>query len=134
MRKFTVIIALAMVVLGACGGSNNTNTPPTVDPALRITEYLTARVKPDVDKMIGLSCATWEPNARLEAQSTEGRNAMLSEGTKCTTTTVEGSTAYASCTGKINTSYNGEARAFNLGERQFKLAVEGDDWKMCGYK
>ncbi len=109
MRKFTVIIALAMGVLSACVGNSGTSGTPTVDPARRITEYLTARVKPDVNQMISLSCTAWEPNARLEAQSTEGRNAALAEGTKCSTASIAGSDAFVACTGKINTSYNGEA-------------------------
>jgi hypothetical protein len=129
MKKMTAWIGVMTLVLAACGG----NAAPTGDPAARVTEYLNARVKPDVDKMIGLSCGAWEPNARLEAQSTQGRNAAL-EGAACSVATSEGTTAFVACTGKITTSYNGETRDFNLAERQFKLVAEGGEWRMCGYK
>lgn len=122
-----------MIVLGvlmaACGGGG----APAGDPAKTVESYVQARVKGDANAMIALSCAAWEPNARLEAQSIEGRNATL-EGLTCERAGEEGGNAFVSCKGKINTSYNGEQREFSLAERQFKLAAEAGEWRVCGYK
>lgn len=131
MHKLPVFMMILVALLAACGGQQS--GAPSGDAAKRIEAYLQARVKPDVDQMIGLSCAAWEPNARLEAQSTQGRNAAL-EGATCSVAGTEGSTAFVACTGKITTSYNGEQRDFDLAERQFKATSEGGEWRMCGYK
>jgi len=140
MRKSLPLIvssAAFVLIMAACGDSA-TPTPnassATGNPVQSVADYLSARVKPDVDKMISLSCAAWEPNARIEAQSTEGRKAVLAEGTQCRVASAQGDTAYIACTGKITTSYNGETRDFDLAQRQFKMVKEGGEWRMCGYK
>jgi hypothetical protein len=117
-------------VLAACGGGSGA---PAGNPAATVENYIQARVKGDVNGMIAMSCAAWEPNARLEAQSIEGRNATL-DGLACQHAGEEAGNALVSCTGKINTNYNGEAREFSLAERQFKLAPEAGEWRMCGYR
>ena len=129
MRKLFVMMIALSALMAACGGGN----APAGNPAKTVESYIQARVKGDVNQMISLSCAAWEPNARLEAQSIEGRNATL-DGLACESAGTEGSAAFVSCRGKINTSYNGEQRDFSLAERQFKLAQEAGDWRMCGYK
>ena len=130
MRKLMAMMIALGVLMAACGGSSGA---PAGDPAKTVENYIQARVKGDVNGMIAQSCAAWEPNARLEAQSIEGRNATL-EGLACQRAGEEGGAAFVSCTGKINTSYNGEAREFSLAERQFKLTAEAGEWRMCGYK
>ena len=141
MRKSFILIvcsAAAIVILAACGNSSAptpaASTNGSGNPVQSVADYLSARVKPDMDKMIALSCAAWEPNARLEAQSIEGRKAVLAEGTKCSVASAEGDTTFISCTGKIITSYNGETRETSLADRQFKVVKEGGEWRMCGYK
>lgn len=130
MRKLmTMMIALG-ALMAACGGGGGA---PAGDPAKTVESYIQARVKGDVNQMIAQSCAAWEPNARLEAQSIEGRNATL-EGLACEKAGEESGAAFVSCTGTINTSYNGEQRAFSLAERQFKLSAEAGEWRVCGYK
>ncbi len=124
-------MALAAVLstgLIACGGN-----APSGDPARRVEAYLQARVKGDVNQMIALSCAAWEPNARLEATSIQGRSPEL-DALSCQTGATEGSTAFVACTGKIVTSYDGERREFDLAERQFRVVEEGGEWRMCGYR
>jgi hypothetical protein len=117
-------------VLAACGGGSGA---PAGNPSATVENYIQARVKGDVNGMIAMSCAAWEPNARLEAQSIEGRNATL-DGLVCQRAGEEAGNALVSCAGKINTNYNGEAREVRLAERQFKLAPEAGEWRMCGYK
>jgi hypothetical protein len=127
ISKRMVIAAGLSAALVACGSA------PVGDPAGRVEAYLQARVKGDVNRMIALSCAAWEPNARLEATSIQGRSPAL-ESLACSTSTTEGDTAFVSCTGKIVTSYDGERREFDLAERQFKVVQEGGEWRMCGYR
>jgi hypothetical protein len=129
MRKLIAMMFAMSVVLAACGGGG----APAGNPATTVENYIQARVKGDVNGMIALSCAAWEPNARLEAQSIEGRNATL-DGMTCERAGEEAGNALVSCTGRINTSYNGEAREFSLAERQFKLSPEAGEWRMCGYR
>jgi hypothetical protein len=128
IARLALVTALAFVVV-ACGG----NAAPASDPAKAVEAYLQARAKPDVNQMIGLSCAAWEPQARLEATSIEGRQPKL-EGLACQQAGAEGSTAFVACQGRIITSYDGEQREFDLAERQFKLVQEGGEWRMCGYR
>lgn len=130
MRKTSKTIAAAIassITLIACGGA------PAGDPAQRIESYLQARVKGDADRMITLSCAAWEPNARLEATSIQGRSPAL-DGLTCQVSATEGNTAFVACAGRIITNYDGERREFDLGERQFKVVQEGGEWRMCGYR
>ncbi|RMG62975.1 MAG: hypothetical protein D6709_09785 [Chloroflexi bacterium] len=130
MRKTNRTIAVALglsIALVACGGA------PAGDPAQRIEAYLQARVKGEVERMIALSCAAWEPNARLEATSIQGRSPSL-DALACRTDATEGDTALITCTGRIITNYDGERREFNLAERQFKAIQEGGEWRMCGYR
>ncbi len=130
MRKISKTIAAALglsTALAACGGA------PAGDPAQRIEAYLQARVKGEVERMIALSCAAWEPNARLEATSIRGRSPSL-DALACRTDATEGNTAFVACSGKIITNYDGERREFDLAERQFKAIQEGGEWRMCGYR
>lgn len=130
MRKLIAMMIALGAVMAACGSGGGA---PAGNPAATVENYIQARVKGDVNGMIALSCAAWEPNARLEAQSIEGRNPTL-DGLACERAGGEGSTAFVNCKGTINTSYNGEKREFSLAERQFKLAAEAGEWRMCGYK
>ncbi len=130
MRKISKTIAAAIglgSMLVACSSA------PAGDPAQRIEAYLQARVKGDVERMITLSCAAWEPNARLEATSIQGRSPTL-DALACRTSATEGNAAFITCTGRIITNYDGERREFDLAERQFKAMQEGGEWRMCGYR
>jgi hypothetical protein len=123
-------VAATSAVLVACNGSA---TPGAERAVKNVEAYLQARVQGDVNQMISLSCAAWEPQARLEYTSIQGREPKL-EGLACQKSGIEGSNAFVACQGKIVTSYNGEQREFDLAERPFKLVQEGNDWRMCGYK
>jgi hypothetical protein len=130
MTARTLLLLFIFLTLTACGGS----AAPSADGAVKNVEaYLQARVAGDVNSMVTLSCAAWEPQARLEHTSIQGREPKL-EGLTCQSSSVEGSNAFVACQGKIITSYDGEQREIDLAERQFKLTQEGGEWRMCGYK
>jgi hypothetical protein len=128
-RVLWAVLAALGLSLAACGAS----AAPSGDPAQAIESYLQARAVPDADKMISLSCAAWEPQARLEFTSIQGRSPQL-ENLACTASNADGATALVTCQGKIVTSYDGEQREFDLAERPFKAAQEGGEWRMCGYQ
>jgi hypothetical protein len=118
-----VVVGLSV----ACGGGI------LGDPARKVERYLQARVEGDVNRMIALSCAAWEANARLEATSIQGRSPAL-EGLRCQASEPQGDTVFVACAGKIVTSYDGERREFDLAGRQFRLVAEAGEWRMCGYR
>jgi hypothetical protein len=129
MKKvFTYSLCVALI-LTACQSA-----PPDSSKAAKSVEsYLQARVSGNVEQMIGLSCGAWESNARLEAQSIQGRSPKL-ENLVCETQQVEGDQSTVSCNGKIVTSYDGEQREVDLAKSKFKLIAQGGEWRICGYK
>src|SRR4029453_13936978 len=53
------------MALAACGGGGATSG----SASQTVQSYLQARVQGELDKMINLSCAEWEAQARVEATS-----------------------------------------------------------------
>lgn len=120
--------AAIIVVMSACGGA------PSVERAAEDVEaYLQARVEGSAEQMIALSCASWEPQARIEASSFQSMNAQL-DGVACVVASSNASEAQVHCSGRIVTSYNGESREWRMDERAFIVAAEGGEWRMCGYR
>lgn len=133
MKQKQLLLVLGMaisLVLVACGSASGTASG---DPAKNVEAYLQARVKSDVNQMISLSCAVWEPTAKVEAASFQTMNAKL-DGVTCQASETQGNVSFVACRGKIVTSYNGNDREWDLAERQFKSIQEGGEWRMCGYR
>jgi hypothetical protein len=110
--------------------------PSSGDPAAagkNVEAYLLARAQSNVARMISLSCAAWEPQARVEAASFKSMKAEL-DGVACAVAGSDGATATVHCGGRIKTTYNGDSRDWPLDERPFLSAFEGGEWRMCGYK
>jgi hypothetical protein len=112
-----------LLLLAACAGSGGG------EPSAAMMAYLQARVEADATKMQNLSCADWEAQAAIQAQSFRAMNAQLKDVT-CTTGGQDGDFTQVTCAGKIITSYNGENREWELGSYQMKQ--EDGEWKMCG--
>ncbi len=121
-------LVLLLVALASCG-----SVAPVDNAPRNVEAYLQARVRGDVSRMIALSCADWEQNARLEATSIQGRSPQLSN-MSCRLLGQEGDVAWVACEGSILTSYDGERRDLNLADRAFRVVVEGGDWRVCGYR
>lgn len=102
---------------------------PQSDPASTMYSYLQARVDANVSVMQTLSCAAWDNQAFIQAQSFRSMNASL-EGVACSTVSNEGSRATVFCGGNIVTLYNGQTRLWDLGN--YSMVVEGGEWRMCG--
>jgi hypothetical protein len=117
------------MALAACGGGGATSG----SASQTVQSYLQARVQGELDKMINLSCAEWEAQARVEATSFKSMKATL-DGVSCKDAGTDGKFTLVSCQGKILTSYNGESREWSVAEHQFKVVQDRGEWRMCGYQ
>jgi hypothetical protein len=122
MRRY-IFLMTTLLLLAACSGSGGDA------PSAAMMAYLQARVEADAAKMQILSCADWEAQAAIQAQSFRAMNAQLKDVT-CTTGDKDGDFTLVKCDGKIITSYNGENREWELGS--FRMTQEDGEWKMCG--
>ena len=103
------------------------------DGAARAVEaYLQARVETNLDRMTQLSCPDWETQARVEAATFQAMNAQL-EDVICATSGSDGGFTLVSCSGKITTTYQGEAREWSVSDNQYRVLDDGGEWRMCGY-
>jgi uncharacterized protein YceK len=126
MRNRSIFLVL-MVALALAGCSSKS-------PAAQAVEsYLNAMIAKQADTLSALSCAAWEEQAILEMDSFETVTASL-DGLSCSEAGTEGEQTLVTCTGKIVTSYQGEAREFDLSRWTYQVAQEGGDWRVCGYR
>lgn len=121
-RNYITAILLSIT---ACGSSS---PPPQV-----VNDYLQARIKADANQMVTLSCAAWESQAKIEANSFKNLAPRL-EGLSCVESGKDANATFVTCQGKILTNYGAEVREFNLADRPFKLVQESSQWRVCGYK
>ncbi len=118
----------------AGGGAGSTAPAPASASAAKVVEaYLQARVEANIDKMIALSCADWEGEARKEAASLRGVKAKL-DGVTCQVDSASGEAALVACQGNIIATYSGEDRALSVAKRKIKTVADGGEWRMCGYE
>ncbi len=118
----TILLIIGLLVLA-------TGCSQPGDPGAAMLKYLQARVAANSDAIRGLSCAAWEGQAVLQANSFRSMNAQLDNVT-CTKTGDDGDAALVTCDGQIVTTYNGENRSWDLST--YRLTQEDGEWKMCG--
>jgi hypothetical protein len=122
MKKLSFLLLL---LLAACGGSSN--------PGAAVENYFRALVAKDATRAVTLSCAAWEEGARTDVDTFAMYPATL-ENISCQDAGADGENRVISCTGKAILDYNGEKQEIDLSARQYIVAKEGGEWKMCGYK
>jgi hypothetical protein len=121
-----LFILLCTLIISACG--------PAKDPAAGAVEsYINALVKKDVNRMSALSCAEWEPQARMEFDSFQAITTRL-EGLSCTVSGTDKDSTAVSCKGKIIATYNNEDQDFDLSLRVYKVVNQGGEFLVCGYQ
>lgn len=121
-----LIFVVFLLMLPACGGGNS--------PDAVIETYLTALVTGDNAAAVNVSCTAWEANANAEGASFEGVEVAL-EGMDCRVLSENGETASVACEGDIVFSYaGGEDEVISLNRRDYSLAFEAGEWRMCGYE
>lgn len=122
---FYLSLALMMAALAACGNSEGASQA--------VEDYLGALVADDGDRLVTLSCAEWEADARLEADAFDAVAPTLRD-VICQTASAEGDYTLVTCTGAILATYNDELRELSLEGRTYRVIFEGGEWRMCGYQ
>lgn len=70
--------------------------------------------------------------ARVEAVSFQSMNAQL-EGVSCEAGAADANGTPVTCTGKIVTTYQGEAREWSVSDHPYLTVQQDGEWRMCGY-
>jgi hypothetical protein len=125
--RSAILLVLLLTVLAGCA------TQGSSGPSQAVEAYLQAMVSKNAEKMISLSCASWESQAQTEADSMTAVTARL-EGLSCQESGKDGSTSLVTCKGKIVATYNNEDQDIPLEGRTYKVVMESNEWRMCGYK
>ena len=125
-RYFLLIPLFAFMVV-TCQKSQGSNASRVVE------EYFKALVAKDANRAVNLSCADWEEQAQLDAD-TFAINPAKAENIQCKTAGEDGNATLVICTGKLVLDYNGEKQEINLADRTYRVVQEGSEWRMCGYK
>ena len=95
--------------------------------------YLQALAEKDVNMMINLSCAAWEAQAKQEFASFDAVDLTL-ENLQCHESGQDGEATLVACTGKMIASYRaGEILEIDVADRNYRIVMEGGEWRMCGY-
>jgi len=127
MRKPVIfVLLLAAILLSACTSSASNGAAQAVEA------YYQAIVNQNTDQAIALSCAAWEPNARMDADSFLSVKAELKDFA-CKQIGTDGDYTLVTCTGEIAMSYNGEAQTLDLSTQTYQVINQGGNWLFCGY-
>ena len=119
--KLMILAVVSLLLLAACAEAG--------DPVDTVESYLNARVESDADELQQLSCAQWESQALLQADSFRSMDASI-EDMSCQKDGEDGDFTLVACDGRIVTSYNGETREWDLPD--YQLVEEDGEWKICG--
>jgi hypothetical protein len=125
-RYFLLLVLLAFMVV-TCQKSQGSDASGVVE------EYFKALVNKDGTRAVNLSCAGWEEQAQLDAD-TFAINPATAENIQCKTSGKDGDATLITCTGKLVLDYNGEKQEIDLADRTYRVVQEGGEWRMCGYQ
>jgi hypothetical protein len=128
MRRSSFILLLVAIIAGLSACSNDSDGPVSA-----IEAYNKALVNGEVDQLTTLSCSDWEADAQNELASFAAVKVSLEDMT-CSQGDKDGDTVLVSCSGKIIANYGNEVLEINLADRLYQAALEGGEWRMCGYR
>ena len=133
MQKMTAVISLIKFILvlsffTACNSDSQKNSASAA-----AEKYLQALVARDINKMVNVSCADWEPQAKVEFDSFAAVKLALKDLACKENGQVDGYTLIA-CDGSIIANYGAEDLEINIADRSYQAIQEGGEWRMCGYK
>ncbi len=126
MRRFAFLIFLvvASLVLGACAEESTASTV--------VESYLKAKISGDENKLVSLSCKSWEAQAALDAAPFKSVKAELKD-LACRENGADGGATLVICDGTLIIQYRGEdPREQSLAETQYRAVKEDGEWKLCG--
>ena len=125
-RYIMLLILLAFMVV-TCQKSQSS------DASSVAVDYFHALLEKDTNQAVNLSCAAWEEQAQIDAD-TYAINPATAENIQCKVAGKDGEANLVSCTGKLVLDYNGEKQEINLADRTYRVVQESSEWRMCGYK
>jgi hypothetical protein len=125
--RYIVLLVLLAFMIVTCQKSQGSDASGVVE------DYFEALVAKDADQAVNLSCAAWEEQAQIDAD-TFAINPATAENIQCKTAGENGAATLVSCTGKLVLDYNGEKQEIDLADRTYRVVQEGSEWRMCGYK
>jgi hypothetical protein len=105
---------------------------PAGSAADAVTGYLEALVARDLNRMTNLSCAAWEPQARLEFDSFAAVK-LNTQDLGCKQVGQDQNYTLVTCTGSIIANYGAEDLQIDVAGRTYQVVQEGSEWRMCGY-
>jgi hypothetical protein len=119
-----ILALLASLLLAACADEGS--APQAIE------SYLKAKVAADETKLVQLSCAAWEAQARLDAAPFKAVTAEI-EAMTCREAGQEDDFHLVTCEGTLTIQYRGEdPRQQPLGGTTYRAVREDGTWKMCG--
>jgi hypothetical protein len=123
-HRLLIIFLFMLIALSAC--AEKANAPQTVE------NYLKAKVSGDEDKLVSLSCKSWEAQAALEAAPFQSVDAEI-HNLACQETGQTNSYTLVTCEGRLVIKYRGETpREQSVGGVTYHVIKEDGEWKMCG--
>jgi len=125
--SYLLLLLLILSLLSACNGAGGSAGAPAA-----VEGYLGALVSKDENRVINLSCAAWEAQARQEYNSFAAVELKL-EGLKCQQVGQEGDYTLVACSGVMIASYGAEDLEIDVAERNYQVIQESGEWRMCGY-
>jgi len=133
MRRFAIfqimfISLLFSLLMAGCNGKSASGDSPSA-----VEAYLQALVARDANKMMNVSCAAWEPQAKIEYDSFAAVKLTMKDLT-CKETGKDGSASLVSCSGSIIANYGAEDLPIDIGGRTYRVVEERGDWRVCGYQ
>ncbi len=120
-------LGIALLALSACASSNAGNA------ARAIEAYIKALVAKNPDAVVAAACASYEEQAKLEADSFAAVEPSL-DGLACTETGSQGDSKLVTCKGSIKVTYNNEQQSIPLNARTYVAKQDNGEWRMCGYQ
>ena len=128
-----LFFVLSALLLPACASAS-----PGPAAAAAVQSYWQAMVDRDLNKVVELSCAGWEAQARTEFNSFSAVKLKL-ENVACQAPAEAGGSASSqsvqvTCTGAILANYGAEDLTIDIADRPYKAVNEGGQWRMCGYQ
>ncbi len=127
MNKILLPCLVLLLVLTACGSK------PAASAADGTYAYLQALAAKDKDKVVSLSCKSWEEQANLEVDALMSVEGALNNVT-CKQSGQEGEDVLVVCSGTLDLTYNNEVRAIELDKRTYTMRMEDGQWRVCSYK
>jgi len=118
-------IILSLIIAG-CAASKS-------GAAQAVEGYLQALVAKNPERVVSLSCASWESQAQTEVDSFGAIAAKL-DSLSCQESGKNGDKTLVTCKGKIITTYNNENQEIDLSTLTYQAIQEDNQWRMCGYK